>query len=210
MAFNRYKITTFDQYKVKLKEGVSGDWSIRKFSVSEDESRLQSILSLGKGGRFPTPGNYTGLYRGNTVIMSDTPDEIRDHLGVINKAEGTALIAGLGLGVVLQAIARKPEVVSVTVIEISSDVIQLIKPQYEKEPWFSKVSIIEADIFSWKPPKGAVYNVIWHDVWDNLCTDNLSDMATLHRRFAKRAKYQGSWGKEYLKYVREQEKRSGW
>ena len=201
---------SYADYKVSLQEGVSGDWSIRKFAVSEDESRLQSILSLGKGGRFPTPGNYTGLYRRDTVIMSDTPDEIRDHIGVINEATGDVLIAGLGLGVVLQAIAQKPDVASITVIEVSTDVIALVKPQLETREWFSKVTIIEADIFTWKPPKNVVYNVIWFDVWDNLCTDNLAEMATLHRRFAKRTKYQGSWGKEYLKYVREKEKRSGW
>lgn len=201
---------SYSDYKVSLEEGVSGAWSIRKFTVSERESRLQGILSLGKGGRFPSPGNYTGLYRRDTVIMSDTPDEIRDHLGVIHAATGDVLIAGLGLGVVLQAIARKPEVESVTVIEISSDVIGLVKPQIADRDWFSKVSVIEADIFAWKPPKEAMYDVAWFDIWDNLCTDNLSEMATLHRRFGRRAVYQGSWGKEYLRHVREREKRSGW
>jgi SAM-dependent methyltransferase len=201
---------SYADYKVTLQEGVVGNWSIRKFTVSEDESRLQGILSLGKGGRFPAPGDYTGLYRNGTVIMSDTPDEIRDHLGVIHEATGNVLIAGLGLGVVLQAIARKSEVASVTVIEISPDVIALVKPQLEAREWFSKVTIIEADIFTWKPAKEVSFDVAWFDVWDSLCTDNLAEMATLHRRFAKRTKYQGSWGKEYLKHAWEREKRSGW
>jgi hypothetical protein len=41
-------------------------------------------------------------------------------------------------------------------------------------------------------------------------TDNLEDMHKLHRRFGRRADWQGSWGRSFLEHVRRQEQRMGW
>ncbi len=40
----------------------------------------------------------------------------------------------------------------------------------------------------------------WFDIWDDLCTDNLEQMKILHRKFARKAAWKGSWGKEFLQY----------
>jgi hypothetical protein len=203
-----------NEYKVDVPEGRSGDWEVRKFFVGKADSELdalQSMFSNGGGrGRFVPPGRYTGLYRGRTVIMSDTPDEIRDHYRFIRNATGHALIAGLGLGVVLQAVARKPEVSNVLVIEQSPDVVKLVEPHWKRKPWGKKFDIVLSDIFTWKPDKGARFDAAWFDVWDNLCTDNLTEMAKLHRRFARCAAFYGSWGHGLLKYQRDRERRAGW
>lgn len=151
----------------------------------------------GMAGRYCPEGTYTGLYcKGRGVIMSDTPDEIRDHYSAIMEATGHVLINGLGLGVVLQAVARKPEVTKVTVIEISSDVIQLVGFHYQ-QMFGDKVEIIQADAYEYQPPKGIRYGYVWHDIWDSLCIDNLSEMAKLHRKYGKKAQKQDSWGKAW-------------
>ena len=56
-----------------------------------------------------------------------------------------------------------------------------------------KLNIICADALEWKPPKGTRYNAVWHDIWDNICGDNLDDMKKLHRKYGRRTNWQGSW-----------------
>ncbi len=71
-----------------------------------------------------------------------------------------------------------------------------------------KLNVIEADIYTWKLPKGQMYDCIWFDLWENICTDNLSEYGKLNRRFARRtAGYRGAWVEEELKYQQRQEKR---
>ena len=147
------------------------------------------------------------LSRGRVTVMSDTPAEVRDHLPVIRRAHGSVLIVGLGLGMVARAIGLKPEVTKVTVIELSPDVIALTGP------WLTalspKVEIIQADIFAWSPPRGTKYEVAWFDIWDDLCSDNLPQMSTLHRKFARCAAWKGSWGRELTQtyFTREKNRR---
>lgn len=200
-----------EKYQVDVPEGTSGDWRIVRETVTEDRARLNAVLAMGHGhGRFAPAGTYTVLYRHNTIVMSDTTDEIHDHLRFVYRATGRVLIAGLGLGMVLQAVASKPEVTHVTVIEKSQDVIALVHDHYKAKPWGDKFDVICADIFEWKPGRTERWNAAWFDVWDNLCTDNLSEMATLHRRYARRVDDYGSWGHSLLKHRREQERRAGW
>jgi hypothetical protein len=189
-----------DKYKVDVPEGKSGDWSISKFTVSaEDEKwgRLRAAISSSRG-RFVPAGTYTGLYHKNSVVMSDTPDEIRDHWEPIHYSSGNVLIAGLGLGVVLQAILNKPTVENVTVIEKSADVIKLVGRHYS-ERFGGRVKIINDDILTWKPERGTHYKVAWFDIWNDLCTDNLPQMKLLHRKFARKSDWKGSWGREWLR-----------
>ena len=193
--------------EVNVPDGVSGKWSVSTFTVEKEE--LSQMLSMMKYGRGVPAGTYKRLMRGGATIMSNTPDEISDFLGFLYKAKGSILINGLGLGVTLKALAEKPEVTDITVIENSEDVIKLVAPYYT-DP---KITIIQADAFTWNPPKGKIYDCVWHDIWDNICADNLPEMTKLHRKYARRSKYQESWCKyrclrqkresdRYMKYWR--------
>jgi hypothetical protein len=62
-----------------------------------------------------------------------------------------------------------------------------------------RVEIIQADAFSWKPPKNIRYGMVWHDIWPNICGDNYPEMKTLHRRYGRKADWQGSWCKGLTK-----------
>jgi hypothetical protein len=204
----------YDQFKVTVPEGISGDWKVEKYEVSTQEASfgmLRSMVSACERGRYVPAGTYKGLWRGNTIVMSDTPDEIRDHLPAIRAANGHCLVGGLGLGMVVAAMARKPDVTKVTVIEKSPDVIALVGPHL-KSLFGDKVEIIESDLLTWTPPKGSKYGVAWFDIWDNMCGDNLPQMATLKRRYARRTSWKGCWGESQTKaYVqRSRRNRSGW
>lgn len=146
-------------------------------------------------GRAPKPGTYTRLvHERRGVVMSDTTAERRDHYPFVMKAKGHCLINGLGLGMCLAAALNKPEVESVTVVEIDEDVIRLVGPAYKDE----RVKIIHSSAFEYKPEKDVRFGAVWHDIWDSICEDNLSEMATLHRKYGRRCDWQGSWGKEII------------
>lgn len=204
-----------EQLKVDVPEGESGIWKVERFTVSDDDAKfgaLRAAISGGGMGRFVPEGTYTALKRRGYTIMSDTPDEIRDHIGFVHKARGRVLIHGLGLGMCAAAALKKDEVTQVTIVEKSPDVIKLVGPWLTTlaEKLEKELILHEDDCFTWKPVKGAWWDVVWHDVWDDLCTDNLKEMTKLHRRFAKRCGWQGSWGRELLQYRRRRERVAGW
>jgi hypothetical protein len=183
---------------VNIPNGQIGDFKVIRKHV---EPRFQFSMD----GRYVPNGEYTFLYYKDTLLMSDTPDEKRDHYSAVYQATGNCLIAGLGIGMVLNAMCLKPEVKHITIIEISQEVIDLVGKHY-LEMYPNKIEIICADIYTWKPLKETIYDLIWFDVWNHLCTDNLEQMSMLHRRFARKAKWKGSWGKEYLQYQKRREK----
>jgi predicted membrane-bound spermidine synthase len=171
--------------KVELPEASKGKWSIQHFEVEEPD--IHSMLR----GRGVRPGKYTRIMRNGTLVMSDTPAEMRDHIGPVLQAKGSCLINGLGIGLVLKNILLKDEVTDVTVVEISQDLIDIVSPHYVDD----RVTFICADAFEYKPPKGKRYQMVWHDIWDNICADNIPEMAKLHRKYGRRADWQGSWCK---------------
>lgn len=124
--------------------------------------------------------------------MTDTPAEIRDLYPLRRMATGQVLINGLGLGVAVEMCLSKPEVEHVTVIEISQEVIQLVG-SYLKLIHGDRLTVIHADAFEYKHPKGVRYNAVWHDIWDSICADNLPEMHRLHRKYGRRTDWQGSW-----------------
>jgi len=180
---------------INIPDKKIGDWAIESFNVSGSQSLMTLIQYK---GRIVNPGRYKKLTRCGQTIMSNTNAEINDFIIFYRMAKGDVLINGLGLGVCLKAILKKKEVVSVTVIEKSEEVIKLVSPHIIDK----RVTIIHADAFKWKPPKGKRYNAVWHDIWDNICTDNIPGMARLHRKYGKKADWQGSWCKyECKKYL---------
>lgn len=183
--------------KVNIPEGESGDWKVEHLTISEDEAKFNNLRAVIGSTRWIKAGEYTRLtYRGS-VVMSDTPVEMRDHMEAVYRAKGHVLINGLGLGMVAVACLDKPEVEHVTVIEISQDVISLVAPTL-KERYGERLEIICADALTWQPPKGLRYGAIWHDIWPDLCSGNLGDMKRLHRRYGRRCDWQGSWGRSIV------------
>lgn len=175
-----------------IPEGTSGDWSVEHFTVSDEDIRIFNLrCAFQPGGyrRQMTPGTYMRLKRGRTLVMSNTPAELADHSWFVYKAARNILVNGLGLGCVVRELLLKPDVKRVTVIEKSADVVALVAPHITD----SRLNIIEADAFDWKPPKGERYGAVWHDIWDDICADNLPEMHKLHRKYGRRTDYQESW-----------------
>lgn len=69
---------------------------------------------------------------GQGLLMSDSPQEMFLQYDAFKAARGKVLVGGLGLGMYATMIANKPEVESVTVVEISKDVVRLCRPTHPK------------------------------------------------------------------------------
>lgn len=174
----------------EVPDGTKGPWAIETFEVSEQDAMFFNLRARGHG--HISPGSYKRLKRGRTVVMSNTPMEIRTNREAARAATGRVLINGLGLGVLLRAILKKPDVTYVRVIEVSQDVIDLVAPHFN-DP---RLEIVCADAMEYRPPKGERFNYVWHDIWNDICSDNLEQMATLARRYGRRTDQQGFWAKD--------------
>jgi len=205
--------------KVDVPTGRSGRFEISRFTISKAAERRinkRNFYSQAQD-RNVEEGTYTRLMRdpaivalqgdAPVVVMSDTPAELRDHAEPVRRAEGRCLVHGLGLGVCVQAMLDKPEVSHVTVIEQSPDVIKLAADHYLSNPRYKgRLEIVMGDALSWKPPAGARWDVVWHDIWDSIDVDNWGTMKRLHRRFGRRAEWQGSWCRDRVFRMVEQDR----
>ena len=59
----------------------------------------------------------------------------------------------------------------------------MVAPTYIQD---KRIKIINEDAFEFKPPKDKRYDFVWHDIWDDICTDNLPEMTKLHRKYVKK------------------------
>ena len=185
----------------KVPIGKSGDWEVKKINVNKEEAdwhNLRCSVKREERGREIEVGEYTQLLRNNSTIMSDTPAELRDFDDFIVKAQGHVLITGLGLGLVTKAVCDKENVKSVTVIEQSEDVFNLVGNHITSE----KLTIIIADAYTFDPypilKKLGIkkFDYMWHDIWDDICGDNIKMFVRMkdhYQPYMKAGKRQGFW-----------------
>jgi hypothetical protein len=194
------KVDIFELCRVDLPEGRSGLWKVEKYTFPESE---QEDMFYRLEGRAIKPGVYTRLMRLTTRknetrwlgIMTDTPPEIKDVANVIIQAYdrgGRVLINGLGLGMVLKAILSFPNVTHVDVVEQSPDVIKLVAPTYISDP---RVAIHQGNAYTIEWPDDMRWNVVWHDIWDDIEPANLPYMKQLHDKYKDRCDWQDSWAR---------------
>ena len=146
-----------------IPEGQSGNVKIEHFEVTEEASSFSRMRSMFSSDRseYVKEGKYVRLIIDDSVVMSDTDMEKRSNTHVIQNAHGNVLIAGLGLGMIILPLLEKPEVKSITVIEKNLDVIKLVHPYLKCD----KLTVINADIFEWKPDKSTKFDCIYFDIW---------------------------------------------
>lgn len=182
------------QIEAAVPDGACGDWRIESFEIdAQQASRANLRAAIGHRLEAVSAGTYKRLMHGKTVVMSNTPMEVNTHRAFIYRAKGSVLMNGLGLGMALTAILKKPEVVEVTVVEVSPEVITLVAPTFASDP---RVTIVQADAFTFQPPRGKRYDCVWHDVWNHVMRRNLPEMTQLHRKYGRRTAWQESWARD--------------
>jgi len=125
-------------------------------------------------------GMYCKLMRNGEIFMSDTDMEKDTNREFIYHAHGRILIGGLGIGLIILAIQDKQNVAEMVVVEKYREVIDLVKPHL---PLNDKVKIVCADAFDYMPE--GVFNVIYMDIWPDICTDNKEQYMKLARRYGR-------------------------
>tara|TARA_R110000751_G_scaffold109345_7_gene206454 strand:- start:8422 stop:8985 length:564 start_codon:yes stop_codon:yes gene_type:complete len=180
--------------KVNIPEGMSNlngncAYNICHYTDATTSKQWQSYLGMKKESH----SEYTVLTKFGCVmpIMQDSEAEYKEHQWLWDNATGDVLIGGLGIGFVHQTLMDNPDVTSVTIIEKSQDVIDLVWEHCVKDDTFT---LIKADIETWVPPEDSSWDVAWFDTW---IYDNPLSMKEyknlMHERYSTYITIIGSW-----------------
>lgn len=199
-------------FEDKEEKGVA---RIERYEFKSEENFLYNLRMMRDGGYMfgVDDGHYTKLVVKGSLMMSDTRMERISNRPFVTKANGKVLIAGLGIGLIVHNILKKDDVTEVVVIEKYQDVIDLVAPKFSDD---SRVKIICADIFEWKPEKGEKFDTVYFDIWPEISEENLADVKVLHNKFKgfvnrKNEKWwMNSWMKEFLQNRKRKESRNNY
>lgn len=191
--------------------GKRGDVTVEHLAITDGGGIHAQIR--GQGTRNAT---YAILKIRGGVVMSDTDMERRSNLDVILNAQGDVLIGGLGLGMIVCPLLRKPAVRTITVIELNPNVIALVEPSIRH--WadvqglshFGRLNIVQADVYTWRPAKDQKFDAIYFDVWPDVCEDNLVGINRLHNRaksWKRPGAFMDSWQADTLRSRRRADRR---
>ena len=156
------------KWELKTMELKAGEAFVcRDFLVTDDGRMIPQI------GFFTKPFRYPAVLENGREWMTLMPNETVTTLPAVKKAKGKVLTYGMGLGYYAYMASNRPEVDSVTVVDISGEVIELfnkhILPQF---PNRDKIRVIKCDAFEYAEKEmprekyNSVFADIWHDVGD--------------------------------------------
>jgi hypothetical protein len=144
------------------------------------------------------------LCRRGEAWMTTSMLEIESHAWHFRCSHGNVLVAGLGMGMFLHAVAAKPDVERVVVIEIDPDVIELFKAatDFVKWPHRDKIVIVNLDALDGSAASTVssafhgrrpdyLYADIWPDFPAEAAPSQTRAMCALYRPVSA-----GWWGQE--------------
>lgn len=165
---------------IKIPAQKSGKWELKTQTLRTCEAFVCNDYAVFPDGRmvpqigfFMRPFSYPAILENGREWMTLMPNETVTTLPAVHASKGRVLTYGLGLGYFAYMASEKPEVESVTVVELSEDAISLfetyILPQFAHK---EKVTVIQDDAFHFaetRMGKGNydfVFADFWHDVGD--------------------------------------------
>jgi hypothetical protein len=134
----------------------------RDFEVTDDGRLIPQL------GFFDREFAYPAVLEGGREWMTLMPNETVTTEPAVRRAHGKVLTYGLGLGYFAYRASEKENVDSVTVVELSPDVISLftehILPQF---PHKDKIRIVCSDAYEYaeKCAPGEKYDFVFADFW---------------------------------------------
>ena len=105
-------------------------------------------------------GDITVLRLNGNVIMADNELEYHTHQHFLPNAHGHILSAGLGLGMIHSPLMQNKNFKSITIIEKSQEVIDLVWDHCPKDERFT---IVHSDIYDYVPTQK--FDIGWFDSW---------------------------------------------
>ncbi len=137
--------------------------SVPKFFIKPGYSGNIKIVEMGKGFVLYENDQFWMNYPNNDSV-------IKQLYSSYDLAYGNVLVSGLGFGILALWLCSKPEVLSVTVIEFSEDVIKLFK---DSNTIPDKLNIINMDIRKYNTDTG--YDAILLDHYEKETFDFILD-----------------------------------
>lgn len=213
MTATAHRASPYDVMTVDLPDGELDGLRVERFTVGDSDFGDSDFANFRLGARATRPGTYTQLKLNGRLWMSDTDAEKRDHMPAMRQMQRsqakTVLINGLGLGMIVKAALSLDHVERVDVVERDERVVKLVGGHYAQD---ARVTVHHADAYQqarrW--PTGSRWDVIWSDIWPDLCTDNLADMARLRRSYGRRCDWHECWGRDLLLRQRRQDRNAWW
>lgn len=117
---------------LKIPEGKSGRFEVNQVHARAGTKMRSGTLRTALYGQesetlvFDEPTVWHELSEKGSVWMTDYPIEQRQMDDLIARASGRVLVGGLGLGYAVVALARRPRVREIVVVERSRDVANLV------------------------------------------------------------------------------------
>lgn len=195
--------------KEVLKQGVA---CINHLMMTEDMSNMHHLRVLVNHGQWYEdiePGEYIQLSVNGELMMSDTQMERYTNQEFIRNAHGEVMIAGLGIGMILEnllPLIEEGRVSRVVVYEKYQDVIDLVAHRYTGR---MPLEVRCKDILTYMPKKEERYDTMYFDIWPTICIDNLEQIKMLHYRWRSHKKdehsWMDSWMSEFLRNRRRSE-----
>jgi len=142
-------------YSNLINQGTYGNYRIIKNII-----RKQNLQGYMYENKEEYNIDVAQLYKNDIMLMRLTPKEIESAYGAIHSAHGRVGIVGLGMGYIVQEIAKKCNVEEIIIYEISEEVIKLYNDNFNKN---EKVKIIKGD---WTKAKGEKFDFFYVDIYD--------------------------------------------
>ncbi len=182
------KYTENPYYKnIPLSDIKNGNWEIRieKYSayqavICDDMMIFDDFSEVPPLGFFSEEFSFPAILEDGNEWMTLTPVDLDTCERAIEAAHGKVVTFGLGLGYYAYMVSEKPEVESITVVELSSEVIKLFTEHIlPKMPNRHKIKIVNADAFKYAEEQmpGEKFDLAFVDTWRDA-----SDGAPMYRR----------------------------
>ena len=160
---------------IKLDDLTEGNWEIRNESykpyqavICHDMMIREDFSEVPPLGYFPEGFSFPAILEGGNEWMTLTPVDIDTCDEAIAGSHGKVLTYGLGLGYFAYMASEKPEVDSVTVVEISDEAICLFEKHILPQmPNGHKIRIVKSDGLKYASEAMAKENfdVVFVDTW---------------------------------------------
>ena len=175
---------------VKIENMVDGSWEFRweeyppyRGVICDDMQICDDFKEIPRLGFFTESFKFPAVLENGNEWMTLTPVDLDTCEEAIARARGKVVTFGLGLGYYAYMASEKEEVESVTVVELSKDVIRLFEkqllPQMNNR---HKIKIVCADAFEYAenimPSEG--FDTAFVDTWRDA-----SDGAPMYKRMKK-------------------------
>ena len=160
---------------IRIPSVKDGNWEFKweEYSpyrgvIAEDMVIYEDFKEVPPLGFFPDGFRFPAVLENGNEWMTLTPVDLDTCEEAIAKARGKIVTFGLGLGYYAYMASEKADVESVTVVELSKDVIRLfekhILPQMKNR---HKIKIVNADAFEYaeKFMPGEHFDVAFVDTW---------------------------------------------